>query len=203
MADHDEVVTGAGMDHVGARDADRQQIVADSADQPLVARTASRGNGRDGCAESRTEDDVSLAGVVAAVVAIWRADDDIAEAVAVNVRGGGDAAARKVAGGIAFDSEAAVGRKIADVHDLLVHGKRVLDVSKADSPAKQHVSRSGIVRAAVVFRRADDEVGETVAVHVARGRDALPRFVAAVFTVDTEALEGRNAVELDQLTAVG
>ena len=51
------------------------------------------------------EDDIGLAGIGAAIVAVRRADDEVVEAVAVDVAGRGDAAARLVVGGVALDDE--------------------------------------------------------------------------------------------------
>ena len=52
------------------------------------------------------EHHIGLAGIAAAVVAVGRADDQVVEAVAVDVAGRGDAAAGLVAVGIALDDEA-------------------------------------------------------------------------------------------------
>jgi hypothetical protein len=84
--------------------ASRRGIALD--DEPVGGASAARSMSR---IRRLAENDIGFARIGAAIVAIACADDDVVEAVAVDVAGRGDTPARLVAGGIALDDEA-VGR---------------------------------------------------------------------------------------------
>jgi hypothetical protein len=113
----------------------------------------------------------------AAGVAIRCADDQIGEAVAVDVAGSGHAAAAVVAGALAVDDEAAVAGG----------DRRQLDGAAA-ALAEDQIAAPGVGamrRMAIV--RPDDQVGEAVAVEVAGRRDTVATGVVGTLAVDDEA----------------
>ena len=57
---------------------------------------------------------------------------------------------------------------------------------------KNDVSRAGVLPAIIVSERTDDHVGESVAVHVARCRDAPPQPVVLASTLNDKPLVRRK-----------
>ena len=102
--------------------------------------------GVDRGAEARrlAEHHVGLAGIVAAVVAARRPDDQIGEAVAVHVAGRGDAEAGIVIRRIALDDEAVGGRERREIDHLPVEPAGVDRVAEARRLAEHHVSLAGV-----------------------------------------------------------
>ena len=152
-------------------------------------------------AEARrlAEHHIGLAGIVAAVVAAVRPDDQVGEAVAVDVARRGDAVAGVVARRIALDDEA-VGRRESVVRSITCRPPAV-DRAEARRLAEHHIGLAGIGAAVVAAGRADDQVGEAVAVDVARRGDAAAGLVARRIALDDEAVGGRERREVDHLPA--
>ena len=131
------------------------------------------------------------AGVAGAVGAVC-SDDEIVEAVAVNVAGQGHRPAGEIVRILAMDDEAAVAARDRSKVDLR---------RKAAGVAEHHVAVARldacIVRA-IAELRPDDEVVEAVAVDVAGRGYRSTRLIAHVLAMDDEAaVAGRDRGEVD------
>ena len=151
----------------------------------------------DGAADgARAEQHVAVAGVdagVAGAVAEPRPDDEVVEAVAVDVAGRGDRNAGLIGRVLAMDDEAAVAGR---------DGGEVDRGAEAAGLAEHHVAVAGKV-ARVARARAgecpDDEVVEAVAVDVARRGDRAAGLVVRVLAMDDEAaVAGGDRGEVDR-----
>src|SRR5215207_2092603 len=98
-----------------------------------------------------TEDDIGLARGRAAVVTKRRRNDNVVEAVAIDVARAGDAVACKVVATLTLDLEPCGRCQV-----------RQIDRSKAGGLAENHIGFAGIGTAIVAKRRADDDVIETI-----------------------------------------
>src|SRR5262249_31081961 len=124
------------------------------------------------------EDDVGGAGVrTPARIRRGRADDEVVEAVTVEITGG---RAGKPGFGIprsADDAKAVARGQVGQV-----------DIGQAAGLAEDHIGGAGLLPPVRAFdRRADDEVGEPVAVDVPGGSDRKSAF-ARFGSVDTDSL---------------
>ena len=121
-------------------------------------------------------------------VAAVRADDQVGDAVGVDVAGGRDIKAALVERGLAVDDEAAL---------PACHGREV--DARPRAAAEDHIAAAGIGTACRVGTEgADDQVGQAVAVEVAHGRDTAAAAVGTALTIDAEAAAAaRHGAELD------
>ena len=111
-----------------------------------------------GCEGSAAEDDVGAAGIqLAAYGGVGRADDDVAEAVAVQVAGKADGRANPFFFGHAVDAKAVAAVERVEV-DSRWEACRAED--NVDCARPRHA-------AGVAAGCADEQIGQTVAVHVA------------------------------------
>ena len=85
-----------------------------------------------------------------------------------------------------MDRKALIRRQIAQVDYLSASDRG----PEAHSLAEDHIGRAGILAAVVGVACADDQIVETVAVHVARRRHTPPGIVIRPTTLDNEALSG-------------
>ena len=204
-ADNDVVITVA-IDVPGRGDVDARSVADGGALDDEALQGVQRRNIDHLAAVGRfvakalvaAENHIGFPGVVAAVVAKKRADNDVVKAVAVDVAGGGDAVTCVIEVGVALDDEA-----------LLAGETRHIDVDR-DGASENHIGFAGVVwdrgvNAAVIAGiRADDEIGEAVAVDVAGRRDAAAEPVALGVAGDDEARRRRGEVsEVDFLAPGG
>jgi hypothetical protein len=127
-----------------------------------------------------------------------RADDHVVEPVGVHVHAAGDRRPRRAELARARHEERAVlgaGRERRE--QVVAAQRREVGGSEQDvGPARRDAPAHGAVR------RADEQVAEAVAVHVARGRDRRARVVARV-AHEVEGAAGRDRVELELRQAAG
>ena len=127
-----------------------------------------------GAAASHAENDVAAPGTRASRRITERcADDQVGQPIAIDVAGPRDARATSIVGLLAVDHEAATASSDRGEVDGVAAGLAQNDVAAPDNSTAAR-------------RRADDQVGETVAVDVASGRDAPTTRVAGESTVDHE-----------------
>ena len=124
-------------------------------------------------------------------VAAIGADRDVAEAVAIDVPGQGNAVAGIVIGRRAVDPDPLVGAEIAKVHVLA-----------GGLPSEDQIDGAGIGPAGVVVRRGDEDVVEAVAVDVAGGGDGKPGPVVGGIAEDLEAVGRVKIGEVDRFEAL-
>src|SRR3954463_2539340 len=209
MAEDDEC--RAGIDRalaVGAGDSDRDVVetvavdVAGRSDAPAGMVERQRALDREALvrteraevdiaeAAGMAEHDIGLAGIIIGVAdsGIDRADDEVAEAVAVDVARRGDAEACEVAGVRAGDREARRAERAE------------LDVSLRPAMAEDHIGLACIRPPAwaVGISGADYDVGEAIAVDVAGRGDAAPGMIAGGGGVNREAGGGIERFQIDR-----
>src|SRR5215213_6701419 len=140
----------------------------------------------DECGESATvaEDDVGSASVQAATVAERCGDDDVRISVAVEVTSVRNAEARNISVA-ALDHEARAR-----------HEKRQVDRAEGPIVSEDYIGRAGVVPAAVIVRRADDDVREAVTINVTSSRDADSQVIAGTCAVNYEAV-GAEVLKID------
>src|SRR5262249_10890511 len=118
---------------------------------------------------------------IAGAVGARGADDQIVEAVAVHIAGRGDRCTGAVAAILAMEDEAALPRR---------HGGEVDGGGEAVGLAEHHVAVAGIdlrIGSAVGVLRADDQVAEAIAVHIAGGGNRGAGIILRVLAMDDEA----------------
>ena len=155
----DDVVEAVAIDIARRGDAATRQVACCIAldDEPVC-----RGEGGEidiGEPGRLAEDDIGFAGVGAAIVATGRANDDVVEAVTVDIACGRDAASEGIECGIALDDEAQARGERGQV-DIGVE-------ELASSPAEDDIGLAGVAAAIVAERRADDDVVKAVAIDIA------------------------------------
>ena len=128
---------------------------------------------------------MGFAGVGAAIGVERRADQDVVEAVAVRVAGGGNAPPRFVARS-ALDPEPVGLGEVGEV-----------EIGQAADPAVQDIGVAGIGAPDAAVRRADDEIVDTVAVDIARGGDAATGPVVRVVALEDETVGRRQGRDVD------
>src|SRR5205085_571201 len=101
----------------------------------------------------------------AARIVVRRADDQIGEAVAIDVAGRRDASPRIIAGDAALDLEPIRRAKM----------RQVDDATEPACLAEDHIGRARLSATAVIPRSPDDDVRETIAIDVARRGHAAAR----------------------------
>ena len=124
------------------------------------------------------EHHIAAAGLAAGGgVATERSDDQVRQAVAIDIAGARDTKAAVVKRGFAVDDEAAgAGCDRAEVH------------RQAAGLAEHHIAAAGIDACGrVAMVRTDDQVSQAVAVHIAGTRHADAAFVSPALAVDDEA----------------
>src|SRR5215813_1240417 len=138
------------------------------------------------------ENDIGLSIAVAAsgkVLPLIRADDHVVEAVAVHIAHARDAVAR------------AVVWVVSDYRKALRCGKagEIDHLSCADEGAEAVCAAEYDVRPASRYgcRRAQDQVGQPIAVHVAGIGDAVSGMVASTIGLNDEALRRGKAGQVD------
>ena len=142
-----------------------------------------RGHRRGRSTKCPAKQHIGLAGAAATVVATGRANDEIVEAVAIDVSGRRNAAARKVIGRITLDLEALRPGECAEVYHLA--SADVADVEGLR--AEQHIGLAGLTATVITPRCADDHIIEAVAIEVAGRRNAY-----AGIGLPSRPLERRN-----------
>ena len=119
------------------------------------------------------EQHVGFAGIAAAVVATRRADDQVGETVAIDVARGADAAAQAIPLEVAPDHEALRGSETRSRIGERDHGAAAaVDNAEARGLAEHNIGLARAAAPVVGTGRADDQVGEAVAVHVADRSDS-------------------------------
>src|SRR5262245_58802384 len=128
-----------------------------------------------------------VAGAIAAVCS----DDDVVEAVAVDVAGGGYRIAGEVIDLLAMDDEAPVAGRDRGEIDLR---RKAAGVAEHDIAV---AGRGACVAGAIPTKCPDDQVVEAVTVDVARG-NRTTGYIAAILAMDEEAaVAGRDRGEVD------
>ena len=115
------------------------------------------------------------------MAACGRAHDQVGEAVAIYVASRRDAQARLVKVEVALDDEALRRGQRRQVQHLPPGRVRRAEATRA---AEHHIGLAGNFAAVVTAGRADDQVGEAVAVHIASRRDAPARPVPPRIALD-------------------
>src|SRR5262249_61829180 len=112
-----------------------------------------------------TEDDIGRASIGIAVrVRAGRANDQIAEAVAVEIACGGNRVSRLISDGGAIDAKAVAGREVGEV-----------GIRQAAGLAEHHEGGPALLASEAERRwRADDDVAKPVTVDVACSRNREP-----------------------------
>ena len=185
----DDVVAARAIDRVVALAAD-QDLVGARAGQAVVAGGAEE---IDLVGEVAPEDDVAGAGAGAAAVVERRADNQVVEAVAVDVARRRDGIAGMVVSDLGVDPEAADTQR--DVIEV--------DRREAARRAEHDIGGAAVEKArAVVVVSADDHIVEAVAVDVAGSRHREAGIIARRLTDDLEAAGARrNGAEVDRRQA--
>ena len=174
----DEVVKSVAIDVAGRRDAPARIVAGGIAldDEPVGRGEGGKVDRAEPCRFA--EDDIGLAGIAAAIVAVRGADDEVVIAVAVDVARRGDAEAGLVAVCVALDDEPVGGGEAGKV-----------DRAEACRFAEDDIGLADIVEAAVVaISGADDQVVIAVTIDVAGRRDAVPGAVVGGIALDDEAV---------------
>ena len=194
----DQVVEAVAVDVAGGGDRAAGQVAGILADDDEAAAAGGDVGQVDGRAKAAgpAEHHVAVAGVgfdIARRVAALGADDQVVEAVAVDVAGRGDRDAGPVVAILAEDCQTAA----AGGDGCQVDGR-----AKAARLAEDHVAVAGVIgldiARRVAARRADDQVVEAVAVDVAGRRDRDARIVAGILAEDDEAAAaGGDAGQVD------
>ena len=143
-----------------------------------------------GKARGLAEHHIARAGIGAVRIGTAGADDQVGEAVAVDVAGRGDRAAAAV-----------IRRHAAELEAVAAVEAREVEVGgKARGLAEHHIARARIGAVRIGPVGADDQVGEAVAVDVARRGD---RAAAVVIRRHAAELEAVAAVEARQVEIGG
>ena len=178
----DQVGEAVAVDVARRGDRDAAEVAGRHAAE-LEAVGAVEGGEIEVGAEARglAEHHVARAGMAAVRIGPEGADDQVGEAVAIDVAGRGDRAAAVVAGRHAAELEAV----------RAVEGGEVEIGAEARGLAEHHIARPGVASVRIGVVGADDQVGEAVAVDVAGRGDRAAALVA-----------GRHAAELEAVGAV-
>src|SRR6185369_13135249 len=131
-----------------------------------------------------------------------RPDDQVGEAVAVDVTSRRNTVAGSVTGRIALDDEALDGGEArADVGKIDHRAAGAVHRPEPRRLAEHHIGLAGLDAAVVARRRADDQVGEAITIHVARRRGAPAGIVAYAIALDDEAVRWIEGGEVDHRAA--
>ena len=176
---HDEVGQAVTVHVTGGRYAGAAAVTAAFAiddEAALAQRHGREVHGRGACL---AEHHVAAAGIRAADVGIAAlgAYDQVHQAVAVDVAGRGHAGPTLVAGALAVDDKAAA----AGGHRREFHRRSARLAEHHEAAAR--VCAVGLV----AFDGGDDEVGQAVAVDVARTSQPVATFVGGALAIDDEA----------------
>ena len=190
------VVPGAAANHVRPA-VSGQRIVPGAADEGVRCGGSNEGLRRRQDNRSAI-DNVAFPGQVAAVIAVRRADEKIIKTVAVDVAGPRNAKAGKVSRRVAPDNETDFGAQRRQIDDAAAGA--VVD-AETIAGSEQHIGAASIVAGFVVRRRADDNIGEAVAVDVPGVGDALAEFLAGIGGLNDKAFIGAEIGERDCLAA--
>ena len=125
-----------------------------------------------------TEEDVGAAGVCkAARISVTRADDQVSEAVTVEVSRSGYADPRHISSVLTLDDEATDSQSDGGkIHRCSV-GAAEDDIAATGAVASRRISES----------RSDDQVGQSVTVDVTRHRDGKPALIFRSLSVDDKS----------------
>ena len=149
-------------------------------------RFASRGHCAGG--EITPPDQIRLA---RAAIGFRRSDDEILVPVIIHVASGGDLAANAVQRTARY---AEAFRRI-DVRQVVIGEKRREVVATVNDVGRAGIDIAVFVRA----RRADDQVGESVAIHIAQIADGIAKIIVEVETAEIDARHGAaDIVEIDR-----
>jgi hypothetical protein len=132
------------------------------------------------------EDDIGLPGVAAGEVAAGRADNEVVDAVAIDVASRRDACTGKVRRGAALDREAVSGGQAPQI-DIGARDPRL---------AEDDIGLSGKAPAIIIAGSADDQIVDPVAINVS-GRRNRARQVQGRIALDEEPVGGREARQVD------
>ena len=146
-------------------------------------------------ASAATEDDIGLASVVSAIVAAISPDDQIVDAIAIDVAGVGDAAPGLIVCRIALDDEAVAGRQGGQI-DYLPSAD--ID-AEASGATEDNIGLACVDAAIVATARADDQIVDAITVDVTRVGDAAPRLIVRRIPLNDEAIAGGKVGEIDDL----
>ena len=179
----DQVGEAVAVDVAGRGDREAAAVVRrHAAELEAVAAVEARQVEVGGKARGLAEHHIARAGIGAVRVGAVGADDQVGEAVAVDVAGRGDRAAAAV-----------VRRHAAELEAVAAVEARQVEVGgKARGLAEHHIARAGIVAVRVGAAGADDQVGEAVAVDVARRGDRAAAAVVRRLAAELEAVACRR-----------
>ena len=146
------------------------------------------------------ENHIGFTGALTAIVIERRADNEVIKPVAVDVAGRRHAASQLIVRAVARDDEAVIGGKAVNLdHLAAVRGGSAETVGFS----VHNVGLAGVTMGVVAEHRADDNVGEAVAIDIAGAGNAPAQLIGwDVVAGDEEAGRLRQGLKLDDALSI-
>ena len=189
MRTDDDIVDAVAIDIACCRNADAGHIAGCIAanDEPVGSRQRRQIDGP-ACAATLAVDDIGFAGAIATVIAASCTDDQIADAITIDVACIGYAVPGHVARRIALNPESFAGENAGQIDQP----------TRGSALAIDDIGLPGIGAAIVSATGPDDDVADPVAIDIACARYTAARQIACRIATDDEPVAGSQAGEVDR-----